>query len=72
MVIPAPQNVRYSYDEENRLLAAGGASFQYDNNGNMLQKAIDGSLTNFTWDYNNMLAGLTTGSTSTRIGMTGF
>jgi RHS repeat-associated protein len=43
---------------------AGGASFQYDNNGNMLQKAVDGSLTNFTWDYSNMLTGLTTGSTS--------
>ncbi|MEK8031550.1 RHS repeat-associated core domain-containing protein, partial [Ideonella sp. DXS29W] len=45
------------YDANNRLKQWGGASFQYDNNGNLLS---DGTLT-YTWDERNQLKSINNG-----------
>lgn len=60
-VIPTPANVNYTYDPDNRLLSAGSATFNYNNNGNLIKKTIGSSVTNYTWDYDNMLTQLSSG-----------
>ncbi len=65
-IIPTPANVNYSYDPDNRLLSAGSATFTYDNNGNLIKKTLGSAVTNYSWDYDNMLTQVTNGgNTST-------
>ncbi len=64
MIVRKPQSMTYTYDAENRLLTAGNKSFSYDNDGNLTHETIGSNVINFTWDFTNMLTGITTGSTS--------
>lgn len=52
---PSTQNINYTYDADNRLLTAGGATFGYDNNGNLKTRTQGGSVTTYLWNYDNML-----------------
>jgi YD repeat-containing protein len=40
-------------------------TFQFDNNGNVLQKLTDGVLTTYAWDYANRLIAIGSGGAST-------
>ncbi|MBU1164760.1 hypothetical protein KKA15_04325, partial [Patescibacteria group bacterium] len=42
-------------DDENKLTSYDGITYNYDNNGNLITKNDNGSLTNYTWDYENRL-----------------
>lgn len=53
--ISATQDTNYTYDTDNRLLNAGNATFDYDNNGNLIKKASGNNVTTYAWDLNNML-----------------
>ena len=62
MATPASKNGSYTYDNDNRLLTAGTATFGYDNNGNLTAKTVGSSKTSYTpYLNNNMLAQVTTG-----------
>jgi len=61
-VIPSTQNTNYTYNTDNRLLTAGAATFNYDNNGNLMTKTIGSSVTNYGSDYNDMLTQVVTGA----------
>jgi len=54
-----PPNTNYTHDIDNRLLTAGGAVFSYDNNGNLITKTVGSNVTNYTWDFNDMLTQVT-------------
>jgi RHS repeat-associated protein len=41
------------------------STFTYDNNGNLLQKTVDGTSTTYVWDYANRLTALGVGGTGT-------
>jgi hypothetical protein len=43
------------------MLIAGSATFGYDNNGNLITKTVGANVTNYSWDYNDMLTQLTAG-----------
>jgi len=49
------QGPSYSYQAFNRLVAANGASFGYDTNGNQVSKTDASGSWTFTWDYENRL-----------------
>jgi len=48
-------------DVDNRMLTAGSETFRYDNNVNLLNKIQGGSVTNYTWDFNDMLTQVNSG-----------
>ncbi len=50
------QTTHYVYDEANRLTQAGGVSYTWDNNGNL----IDDGSSSYSYDYANRLTGLAT------------
>ena len=58
-----PPDTSYAHDVDNRLLTAGDVSFGYDDNG-MITKTLGGNVTNYTWDFNDMLTQLTNGGNS--------
>ena len=43
------------YDDNNRLKAYNGVSFEYDQNGNTIKKTENGSVINYHYDYANRL-----------------
>jgi RHS repeat-associated protein len=49
------QGSSYSYQTFNRLVAANGASFGYDANGNLTSKTDGNGTWTYTWDYENRL-----------------
>ncbi len=52
----AKNGVTSSFDAANQLVSSSnGATFTYDNNGNLKTKTIGGQTTTFTWDANNRL-----------------
>jgi RHS repeat-associated protein len=57
--IPSWPNTTYTYEDDNRLLTAGTTTFEYDDNGNLITKTVGGNVTNYTWDFNDMLTHLT-------------
>jgi len=59
--VPSQPDTSYTYNNDNRLLTAGSAAFEYDNNGNLITKTLGGNVTNYTWDFNDMLTQLSTG-----------
>ena len=52
---PAVKNVLSQHDLDDRLVNAGSTMFQYDSNGNTIQKGAGGSACNYAYDSNNML-----------------
>ena len=52
----------YTYDANDRLIAAGGTTFQYDANGNMIARQDGSTLTTYTYDDSNRLIAVHTGS----------
>jgi len=57
------RDVSYTYDKANRLLTAGTVTYTYDDNGNR-RTSSDAGGTTYTWDYENLLTGLTQNSPS--------
>jgi RHS repeat-associated protein len=53
------RSTSYGYQPFNRLQTTSAATFNYDNNGNLLSKAESAGTTTFTWDYENRLTGVT-------------
>jgi len=53
----------YSYDDANRMTAAGNTSFTYDDAGNMTTESTGGTVTHYTWDYRNLMTRYQVGST---------
>jgi RHS repeat-associated protein len=49
------QGSSYTYQPFNQLVAANGASFSYDANGNLISKTDAGGSWTFTWDTENRL-----------------
>jgi RHS repeat-associated protein len=45
----------FNYDDNNRLLSYNGVTFSYDDNGNLIQKDDNGSVTTYSYDYENRL-----------------
>ena len=58
-VKPTPPNTTYTHDVDNRLLTAGDVSFGYDDNGNLTTKTLGSNVTNYSWDFNDMLTQVT-------------
>jgi len=56
-----PTNTSYTHDNDNRVLTAGNVSFSYDNNGNLVTKTVGGNVTNYSWDFNDMLTQVANG-----------
>ena len=54
-----PDSVNYSYNDANRLISAGNASFTYDKNGNLKTESGNGTTTNYNWDAEGRLTGIT-------------
>ncbi len=54
-----PPNTNYTHDIDNRMLTAGSVTFGYDNNGNLITKTVESEITNYTWDFNDMLTQVT-------------
>ncbi|MFH2138363.1 MAG: RHS repeat-associated core domain-containing protein [Candidatus Omnitrophota bacterium] len=48
----------WMYDSENKLQSYNGITYNYDNNGNLISKDDNGSLTTYSWDYENRLTGV--------------
>src|SRR6266576_2616234 len=49
------------------------STFTYDNNGNLIQKTVDGTSTTYVWDYANRLTALgVTGAGTTTYGYDAF
>ncbi len=60
---PPAATTTYAYDNNNRLLTAGGSTYSYDNNGNLLTISTGRT---FAWDAFNRLTSTTAaGSTVT-------
>jgi RHS repeat-associated protein len=57
--IPLPPSTSYTHDVDNRLLTAGEISSGYDNNGNLITKTLGSNITNYSWDFNDMLTQVT-------------
>jgi RHS repeat-associated protein len=49
----------YTYQPFNRVTSAGGATYTYDNNGNLLSKVSATDTTQYAWDYENRLTQVT-------------
>jgi RHS repeat-associated protein len=49
----------YTYQPFNRVTSAGGATYTYDNNGNLLSKVSGTDTTQYAWDYENRLTQVT-------------
>jgi RHS repeat-associated protein len=47
-------------------------TFAYDNNGNVVQKTVDGTTTTYVWDYANRLIALGVGGATTTFGYDAF
>jgi RHS repeat-associated protein len=47
-------------------------TFQYDNDGNVVQKTVDGTTTTYLWDYANRLIALGVGGATTTYGYDAF
>ena len=58
-VKPTPPDTSYTHDIDNRLLTAGSLSFGYDDNGNLITKTLGSNVTNYSWDFNDMLTQVT-------------
>jgi len=48
----------YKYDAAGRLIAAEGARFAYDRNGNLVEKTTTSGRTTYSWDLENRLIGV--------------
>src|SRR4030043_1276820 len=48
-------NASYTHNIDNRLLKTSRVSFGYDDNGNLINKTVGGNVSNYTWDFNDML-----------------
>lgn len=51
----------YLYDADNRLLRAGGETFEYDANGNTILRTSPAGTIEYTWDAENRLVGYADG-----------
>jgi RHS repeat-associated protein len=49
----------YSYQGFNEVTGAGGATYNYDNNGNLLTKVAGTDTTQYAWDFENRLTQVT-------------
>jgi RHS repeat-associated protein len=47
---------QFTYNSSNELTSTSAASYNYDNNGNMLSKTISGNTTQYAWDFENRLS----------------
>ena len=45
----------YSYDNADRMLSKGTNTYDYDNNGNLIEKSEGLDITNYSYDYENRL-----------------
>jgi RHS repeat-associated protein len=41
------------------IFTTGSETFDYDNNGNLITKTVGGNVTNYSWDFNDMLTQIT-------------
>lgn len=53
------QHSDWTYDANNRITSYDGITFSYDNNGNMLSRNDNGTVTNYIYDYENRLLSVT-------------
>jgi RHS repeat-associated protein len=56
--LTSAQDNDWTYDANNRLSSYNGISYTYDNNGNMISKDDNGSVTSYTYDYENRLVSI--------------
>jgi len=49
----------YAYQPFNKVTSAGGATYTYDNNGNLLTKVVGTDTTQYVWDFENRLKQVT-------------
>jgi RHS repeat-associated protein len=57
---PAPVTTEYTYNDANQMLTAGDTEFAYDNNGNRVSMIGAERVINYTYDFENRLAGAET------------
>jgi len=55
----------YDYDNNNRLLSAGGISYTYDANGSMISKTEGGQTTSYEYNYEDKMVKVTYPDAST-------
>jgi RHS repeat-associated protein len=51
-------NETYGYDDVNQLTTGAGYTFTYDRNGNLISQTKTGTTRNFSYNYENMLTGI--------------
>jgi YD repeat-containing protein len=44
------------------MLTAGTVTYGYDNNGNLITKTLGSDVTEYSWDFNNMLTQVVNGT----------
>jgi RHS repeat-associated protein len=49
----------YNYQPFNKVTIAGGATYTYDDNGNLLTKVVGTDTTQYAWDFENRLTSVT-------------
>jgi len=59
--VPSPSSIANTHADDNGLLTSGSATYEYDNNGNVITRTIGSEVTSYTWDYDNMLTQITSG-----------
>jgi RHS repeat-associated protein len=64
--IPLPQNVTNTYADDNALVSSNSSfTFEYDYNGNLLNKKQNGNVTSsYEWNHDNMLTQIVSGCNS--------
>jgi RHS repeat-associated protein len=60
-----PLKTSYNYDTDNRLTGTNQpATYNYDNNGNLITRTVSGTTTNFSYDVENRLISQSTGGSN--------
>ena len=55
----------YTFDDNDRLIAAGGSTYTYDDNGNLLTETLDGVTTTYAYNNQNELTSVTKAGVTT-------
>ena len=60
--VPPTQSVTNTFGNDNRMLTLGSTTFDFDNSGNVITRTVGSDVTTYSWNYDNMLAQVVSGS----------
>ncbi len=67
-LVPKPSAVQtsFAYDSANRILSGGGATYAHDGSGRRISREAAGLTTQYAYNYDDRLTGITSGGTTTQ------